>query len=485
MKSSLRFARPGLLAALLPLLHCAASSSSRSADPPPAGGQSGDDGDIISPGLPPSPCEPSETRVPPEGLTAFGLTADELVRAVQPSVASPLFWVPFDRIAGTMVVPGSSQTELQLALEGRSEAALQIVQTPRAGTPADQCLPVEVTVPVRLRVTTADGALSENVDASLRFTNAAHAELRAVVPRNARGGSFDIIAGAGWVARGLSIEATLWPGGSRGSVFPALEQLGPPQPPPTSTPAPASLAPSATVEPLAVPAHWAQVAVWPQREVCLDGRGGEVYASNARIVGLSPLDLVAALREQGGWQLSTAEGPLSLDFEIQDPANALCVRTNGSDGGPALDFDVRARLRAREAPAGSPWAGLDASAVFELSARALPDGSAFDRLSWRRRDVVWSQSRGELATATGIQITADPQYKDFWWSWHGFETRAEAEAVWSTSTSIVVTSLNAEQAAEVDRVAALGGPGVGISYTSGTGFPELPGDELLWAESKP
>jgi hypothetical protein len=223
-----------------------------------------------------------------------------------------------------------------------------------------------------------------------------------------------------------------------------------------------------------IPDHWSLVAVWPHREVCPPGLGGSVFdAHEAVLGGRSPLDVVQAINAGADLTLHTPEGATLVHFQLEEPSGLLCV-SNG--------IDVPGTLRADATKPASALSTLAATSIFRVEAAVAPDGTRFDRFGWVRRDVVASLERSALEAATGIVMEAPEQYADFWWSWHGVETRASAAEPWSTRAELLVNSLNVEQAAQIAQVEAAGGPGVGIRFDEETNFPVLPGDRLIGAE---
>jgi hypothetical protein len=415
--------------------------------------------------------------------TVFGASVQRLIDNLELGGATPLFWVAFDSVAPTSFTPGPGQTTLALGITLRpGESAEQIVQFTDVGGAV--CPHDVVSVPVRVALATADGSLDDGFDATLEFTNASVAHVSGQLPTDGLTGTFGFgqigDPAQGWQAQSLSIDMALWPGGSRGAIRPELRQAGPPTPPsmlvsPAITPADAP-----TPTPF-VPDHWSAVAVWPRREVCPnDGRGGVVFDAADPLIGASPLDVVDALGRDAAWSLASAGGDAPVHVTLEAPSGLVCVSTDAA----TLELDVQATLRADGAAAGSALEHLDASTILRVGARAAADGSGLVELHWVRRDAVWGQPRGVFEEATGLTLDAVDEYRDIWWSWHGLETRADAAAAWSTRAELVVSSLNAEQAADIARIVAQGGPGASIGFDA-DGLPLLPGDILIDAEASP
>lgn len=167
-----------------------------------------------------------------------------------------------------------------------------------------------------------------------------------------------------------------------------------------------------------------------------------------------------------------------------DAGSAERPRVREEQRGPTLELDVRATLRADGAAPGSVLEHLDATTILRVGGSAAADGSGLVELHWARRDTLSPQSRDAFEAATGLALDAPEQYRDIWWSWAGVSTRADSTAEWSGRAAFVVSSLNAQQAADVARRVAQGGPGPG-SGPAARGFQALPGDSLIDAASTP
>jgi hypothetical protein len=472
---------------ILLLLGCAARSTGETA--PPVGGQSGDDGDAVPdpgppapvpPGLPDPPCDPQELEVAWDDATSFGGSALDALNRLAPNASVQLYWVPFDSLPDTSFRPGPGPTSLALGIGARADAAVKHVSWTR-NWPDASCPDEALQLPVQLELKSADGALDLEVEGLLELSSGSAGHLSAELPAGL-GGSFrfeQIAGGDGhWKSIGFNLAAELWLDGSRGEINPSfeLDQSAPPAgapPPPPAAPAPA---PAGSATP-SVPDHWRSIAVWPQRENC-DGesRGtAGVYQPGDRAIGLSIADVVSDLNSRPDWTLLSGERALPVQFTLDLPSGAQCVRR----AGRTMSFDVAASLRAVDAT-GAPLEHLAARSIFELTATSTLEGGALERLRWVRRDLLQPQSRAAFEAGTGITLDASEQYQQIWWSWHGTQTRSPTQ-LGSTSGALLVSSLNAQQAAESARVVAQGGPGPGISFDATTQFPVLPGDSLLAA----
>jgi hypothetical protein len=474
---------------ILLLLGCAARSAGDTA--PPAGGQSGDDGDAVPdpgpptpvpPGLPDPPCDPEEVEVAWDGATPFAGSALDALNRLAPSASIQLYWVPFDSLPGTTFSPGPGPTALALGIRARTDAAVKHVTWAR-NWPDASCPDEALRLPVQVQLESADGALDLQADGVLELASGSAGHLSAELPA-ALGGSFHFeqigAADEHWQSIGFNLEADLWLGGSRGEINPSFDLELSAQPavaphPPAIGPAPA---PAGSATPR-IPEHWRSIAVWPRRENC-DGesRGtAAAYLPGDRAIGLSIADVVSDLNSRADWTLLSGERTLPVQFTLELPSGLQCVR----QAGRSMSFDVAASLRAVE-NTGDPLEHLAARSVFEVTATATRDGAALERLHWVRRDLVQAQSRAAFEADSGIALDASDQYQQIWWSWHGTQTRANPSDPWSSSGALLVNSLNAQQAAEIARVLAQGGPGAGISFEATTQFPVLPGDSLLEAD---
>lgn len=477
---------------ILLLLGCAARSTGETA--PPAGGQSGDDGDAVPdpgpptpvpPGIPDPPCNPQEVEVAWDAATPFGGSALDALGRLAPNASIQLYWVPFDSLPGTTFRPGPGPASLALGIGALADAAVKHVTWTR-NWPDATCPDQALRLPVQLQLKSSDGALNLEVEGLLELASGSAGHLSAELPA-ALGGSFrfEQIGGAGehWQSIGFNLEADLWLDGSRGEINPSFELDESTQPavPPEPPPATAAPAPAGSATP-AIPDHWRSIAVWPQRENC-DGesRGtAGVYLPGDRAIGLSIADVVSELNSRSDRTLLFGERALPVQFTLELPSGAQCVRR----AGRSMSFDVAASLRAAD-DTGAPLEHLAARSIFEVTAIGTLDGAALERLHWVRRDLVQPQSRAAFEAGTGITLDASEQYQQIWWSWHGTQTRTSPTQPWSTSGALLVSSLNAQQAAEIARVVAQGGPGAGISFDATTQFPVLPGDALLVAGIAP
>lgn len=479
--------------------------------PPTPGGQSGDDGDVNPdkggppdvPGPPQDPCDRVHTPLALDAATPFGASALELVSNIAPTSDSPLFWVAYDDIADVSFTPGPGETSITLGIEPRAgETATLTTAQPRFEN--TQCPDDMLRVPVHVTLRSADGALDTGSDSVLLFTSATTAELLAGFATDALGGSFafDRLGDPAerYIATGIRLEAQLWVGGSRGALYPNIEQA-PPTPPPSPggalqgvpgpTPPPPASAPVTPtpgfISAPIVPERWREIAVWPRLEACAgDGRGSAyAYAADERVIGTSLSEIVDAVNAQGPFTVSLGDQTASLLFEAEVPAGLSCAAPmpfSTELASRSLTFDVRAALRSEDA-GDSALADLDTTSVFQITATSAADGTLAE-LRWARRDLPYAQSRSAFEAATGLTLDAPAEYEQLWWSWHASDMRADGDT-WSPRGALVVSSLNSEQAAEIARIQAQGGPGVGFSIDETTKFPVLPGDTLLDAEIVP
>jgi len=308
----------------------------------------------------------------------------------------------------------------------------------------------------------------------LTFTSAASALVSLRLPATTLGGSFafDHVGpdGQQWRFDALDVSVRLWPGGSSGSVVPALVRVDAVVPP-AGAAAPTATTPGALAAPT-LPSHWRTLAVWPRREVCNDGAGGEPFDANDALIGLSPTALVDELVAASPWTIAGDDG-IRIDVDVEAPRGLVCV----SSVGARQELDVRATLSAANAPSGSPLEHLEATTVLRIGGRISLDGSRFEELSWQRRDVVYEIPRADFQRQTGLALAAPDEYQAFWWSWHGRNVRDSAGA-WSSQGALLVSSLDAQQTTQIAAQVAAGGPGAGVGVDN-DGFPLLPGDTLV------
>lgn len=454
------------------------------------GGQSGDDGDlspdkdqppITPPGLPQQPCEPEELEVELAAQTPFGASPLELVERLGVNDESPLFWVAYDQIPDVTFSPAPGETSLSLGLVARGTATLT---TWRPVQENANCSAPNLRVPVTVTVRTSDGALDESTETDLDFTSASTAHLGAQIENGRLQGSFSFETlgdpAQGLVPYSLVLEADLWPGGSRGSLTPQFTQTGPAQPPPPPALANPTLAAAGSPIPTpSVPDHWSSVAVWPRRERCPIGGSSHIYAfaADEPLIGSSMRDIVAELDAQGPWTLSLGDDTANVSFDVEAPDALRCASIYEGE----LAFEVHATLRT-EGDDAPELASLAVTNVYEIVAHTQLDGT-LGELRWERRDLYHDESRSAFESATGFALDADDEYEQIWWSWHGLEQRDGD--TWTARGGLVVSSLNAEEAAAIANIEAQGGPGVGFSFDETTKFPVMPGDALIDAEIVP
>lgn len=457
---------------------------------PAPGGQSGDDGDVspdkgeppvpAPPGIPSEPCDGEELQIELSAETPFGASPRELVERLGANGDSPLFWVAYDQIADVTFSPAPGETSLALALAARDRATLTTWQPTQQNA---NCPAPSLRVPIRVSVRTSDGALDESAESELVFSSASLAYLsNAEFPASSLRGSFafeDLGDPAeGYAPGSLLLEASFWPGGSRGSIAPLFAETGPVHPPQVLA-NPVNIAPGSPIAMPSVPDHWSSVAVWPRRERCAGDGRGRVYAfaPDDALIGSSMRDVVNALDARGPWLLALGNDTARLRFDADAPEGLRCAALN--DG--TLSFEVSATLRSDADPLPA-LAAFSATSVYEITAKAGLDGTLAE-LRWERRDLYDDESRSAFESATGLELDAADDYQQIWWSWHGLEQR-EGDA-WAARGGLVVSSLNREQAAEVARIQAQGGPGVGFTFDESTQFPVMPGDALIDAAIVP
>jgi hypothetical protein len=447
--------------------------------PPPVGGQSGDDGSEVEipvgPQTPPPECEEEESVLDDQATSLLGATTGALLEGLRVGGSAPLFWVPFDGVPGTSFVPGPGQSEITLGLERDADEA--VVQHTWLPANADASCPAPVLrVPVQLTLRSADGALDARVAAALTFTSARTAELSAQIAAEQLGGTFAVPQigppGQAWELRGLGVYVTLWPGGSSGGIGPLLVRTDQVSPPWDAWGGPGAGPPRSSVPFL--PEHYNAVAVWPRREICNDGTGSIPVDANDPVNGWSPVEVASELRARSPWSVRLGEDSVAIAVEIETPMGLVCATR-----GPRLDVDVRATLGAEDAPAGSALERFAATTTLRISALAALDGSGLAELGWSRRDVYAGIARADFAEQTGLALEELAEYRDIWWSWHGRSTRAGE--TWSARGALLVSGLDAVEAARIDRQVAAGGPGPSIGSDE-RGFPILPGTTLIDAE---
>lgn len=409
-----------------------------------------DDSEWFQKGPPPNPCAtPEDTSLGLEEPTALGASATELVGALLPIDTKPLFWVPYNDYFKAAFVPGVSETRVTLGLSLREgEAAVEHDFAPVPGTADPSCGASKLEVPVSITLKTEDGALDEQMDATLEFFSPITAGLSVFLPVAGIAGSFAVTGGvsADLEFLGLYLGISLWHGGSRGSLAPEFGERGSSRAPEPGS-AGAQPVPNESLTP-GVPQHWFLFGVWPHHEGCQ----GSVYDLDEQLAGWSPSGAVQAVTSSGAGALRTADASTPVHFTLEPPSGLVCVHWN--ERQPA-DFGLRmpGRLKADAAAPESVLQPLDAVSDFDLTGHVSELDGALDSVEWRRPRQIYpvAESQPDFIADTGLHLAAADTEQQFLWSWQGSSTRASS-GDWSTTATFTVQSARAKQTQECESM---------------------------------
>lgn len=473
------------------------------------GGQSGDDGDVVGggnggfPTRPPAPlpeeCGQAEPRpVEPDEETVFGTTPEQLVRGLAQPVV-PFHWVTYETSEVTAShSPGPGSSSLTMSFTVRSEtgdlfedeAITETTVISEGSSP--QCPEQFVVVPVWVELRTEDGALDARVKGQLTFYTPNVATLRARFAPEALGGTFELTEllarnpAYTWSVSSYELTATVWKGGSKGTLSPELSATTGSGTDSNSTVSPS---PSTAPEPaqdrgVFVPERWAVVGVWPRLEHCAPGMA---VSLDDPLIGRSARDVLDALSQRADFPLKvrmpTSSEPQRLDLRLTTTLSSDLVCVTSSPQSSTLEIAVGAHLSAQNANAD---VNLDTDVRLTVTGYVDPlDANAtLNRVHFSRTlsDASRPQERAAFETSTGVRLTNAPaEYTQIWWTWFG-AVSSDASA---RHAAFVVSAPNAEQSAIVAQQIAAGGPGFAVIYDETS--QQLPGDVLLEAtlESEP
>jgi len=285
-----------------------------------------------------APCTPIIERLQHlDQPSALGFSAVELLARVTGESSSPLEWLPAE--------PSSDYTLAYGPENGRSSLRLQVVPADgevlyrhelRAGDAPDEveCAEDVLEVPVTVSLQTGAGALDETFPAQLqanavyhaqlthRFTGSSgafNADLRSLDPERA------------FLAGPLLLQATLWEGGSQGSLSTEIQASY------TDRVSPATRAAFPGPLPVGEPTYLAQ---WPSAEPC-GAASMSRLPSDAKVLGFSVTDVLSALAASGSRVLTWSTGDVTaLELDFVPPASELCQSVDD-----ALAFTTSVRVR--------------------------------------------------------------------------------------------------------------------------------------------
>lgn len=285
-----------------------------------------------------APCTPVVERL--EHLdqpSALGFSAVELLARVAGESSSPLAWLPPE--------PSSDYTLAYGPENGRSSLRLQVVPAEgevlyrhelRADDAPDdvECAQDVLEVPVTVSLQSSAGALDETFPAQLQASAAYRAQLTHRFLRSSGAFNTDLRSlepERAFSAGPLLLQATLWEGGSQGSL--STEILGSF----TDRASPATRAAFPAPVPVAEPMVLAQ---WPSAEPC-GAASMTRLPSDAKVLGFSVSDVLSALAASGSRELTWSTGDVTaLELDFVPPASELCQSVDD-----ALAFATNLRVR--------------------------------------------------------------------------------------------------------------------------------------------
>jgi hypothetical protein len=285
-----------------------------------------------------APCTPIAERLQHlDQPSALGFSAVELLARVAGESSSPLAWLPAE--------PSSEYTLAYGPENGRSSLRLQVLPAEgevlyrhelRADDAPDdvECGESVLVVPVTVSVQSGAGALDETFAAQLEASTVYRAQLTHRF--TSRSGAFNtdlrsLDPERTFSAGPLLLQATLWEGGSQGSL--STEVLG------AFTDRASPAARGAFPVPLAA-AEPTYLAQWPSAEPC-GAASMSRLPSDAKVLGFSVTDVLSALAASRSRELIWSTGDVTaLELDFVPPASELCQSVDG-----ALAFGTSLRLR--------------------------------------------------------------------------------------------------------------------------------------------
>jgi hypothetical protein len=319
---------PGRVSALLSLALTSACSLPKMASdivyyPPIAG--SGED-----------MCRPVVRRVEHvDEPTELGFSAIEVLNHLAGASASPLVWLaPRRNDQYTLVYgPERGASQLSLSVEPAPGEILYRYRVPLDGAPEDtECEPGHLEIPVEVTMQSQAGALDETFATTLEARESYRGSFHQTFdPGTLAGGlQFSELSSLdperSFVLGPLTLEVVLWQGGSQGSLRARVDSRYAAEskkwrPLPEAAPEPDAL------------------ALWPSVEAC--DEPFQHLPSDAKLIGFSARDVLAALQARGNPELEWSDGSatlLRLDF-AELPAG-ICQAP-----GDRLQFDAAVRVR--------------------------------------------------------------------------------------------------------------------------------------------
>ncbi|HEU4578113.1 MAG TPA: hypothetical protein VFS67_07655 [Polyangiaceae bacterium] len=285
-----------------------------------------------------APCTPVVERLQHlDQPSALGFSAVELLARVAGESSSPLAWLPPEPSSEYTLAygPENGSSSLRVQVMPAEGEVLYRHELRADDAPDDlECGEDVLLVPVTVSVRSGAGALDETFPAQLEASTMYRAQLTHRFARSS--GAFDtdlrsLDPQRSFSAGPLLLQATLWEGGSQGSL--STEVLG------GYSESASAAARAAAPVPLAVgePTYLAQ---WPSAEPC-GGASMSRLPSDAKVLGFSVADVLSALGPSGPRELTWSTGEVTaLELDFVPPPSELCQSMDG-----ALVFEASVRVR--------------------------------------------------------------------------------------------------------------------------------------------
>jgi hypothetical protein len=277
--------------------------------------------------------------------SALGFSAVELLARVAGESSSPLSWLPPESSSDYTLAygPENGRSSLRLQVLPAEGEVLYRHELRAADAPDDvECAEDVLEVPVTVSLQSSAGALDETFPAQLQASAAYRAQLTHQFTRSSGAFSADLRSLAperAFSAGPLLLQATLWEGGSQGSLSTEILSSY------TEQASPATRAAFPAPVPAGEPTVLAQ---WPSAEPC-GAASMSRLPSDAKVLGFSVSDVLSALGASGSRELLWSTGDVTrLELDFVPPASELCQSVDG-----ALSFATNVRVRTADGKLGT------------------------------------------------------------------------------------------------------------------------------------
>jgi hypothetical protein len=262
--------------------------------------------------------------------TPLGFSALDVLARLGGEGSFPLDWIEPEPSEEYELAYGPEQGRSSLVLDIRPGEGqiLHRWREPLLDAPEDtECGPPVIEVPVEVTLTSGGNALNETFEAVLSASVPYRAHLSKRLRPRAVSGAFavgrldSLDPERRFALSELTIEAELWPGGSRGTLGAELY---------SDYAKPSEELRAAPVQ----PSQPGPFAVWPSAREC--GGAKVALPSDARVLGFSVLDVLERLRQAGPRQLTWNDGSVTpVRLTPAEPERELCQEL-----GESLSFEV-------------------------------------------------------------------------------------------------------------------------------------------------